>query len=81
MIKPFQNEQETLTIGELTVENRLDRVELYGSLDITKDQAGLKLARELRELLDAAIAAMERQPLAEQVSAKAPERVDNPFKD
>jgi hypothetical protein len=81
MIKPFQNEQETLTIGELTVENRLDRVELYGSLAITKDQAGLTLAKELRELLDAAIAVMEKQPLAEKVSARTAERTDNPFKD
>ena len=81
MIKPFQNEQETLTIGELTVENRLDRIEIYGSLAITKDQAGLKLAKDLRELLDAAVATMESQPLADQVSTRAAGRVANPFKD
>ena len=41
----FQNESEVMIIkGEnhdLNIENRLDRVSLYGSVDITHDQAGL----------------------------------------
>ncbi|MEN3294982.1 MAG: hypothetical protein V7642_4235, partial [Burkholderiales bacterium] len=52
-IKPFTNEEESIAIGDLTIENRLDRVEMYGSAQITKDKAGLRLAQELRQVLDA----------------------------
>ena len=48
-IKPYQNEEESLAIGELTVENRLDRVSVYGSIDLTKDKAGLQQAKALKE--------------------------------
>ena len=80
MIKPFQNEEEALAIGELTIENRLDRIELYGSLAITKDKAGLRLATELKTLIDAAVEALQKETLPEHVAVKPAERVDNPFK-
>jgi len=35
-IDPFANEEEVITIQELTLENRLDRVSINGSVDITK---------------------------------------------
>ena len=37
-IRPFENEEESLSIGGLTVENRTDRVELYGSVHLTRDK-------------------------------------------
>lgn len=80
MIKPFQNEEESLAIGELTIENRLDRIDLYGSLAITKDKAGLKLATELKAVIDAAVAELQKESLPEHVTAMPAERVDNPFK-
>jgi hypothetical protein len=80
MIKPFQNEQESLSIGQLAIENRLDRIDLYGSLAITKDKAGLRLASELKELIDAAIAVLQKESLPDHVAVMPAERVDNPFK-
>lgn len=80
MIKPFQNEEESLAIGELTIESRLDRIALYGSLAITKDQAGLRLAKELKDVLDAAVAALQKETLPEHVAVMPAERIDNPFK-
>ena len=47
IIKPFGDDSSSVGIGGLTVENGLDRVVLYGSLEITRDRAGLGLAREL----------------------------------
>ena len=79
-IQPFQNEEESLSIGELTVENRLDRLSLYGSLQITKDKAGLKQALELKALIDAAVAALQAAKLPEHITVTPAERVDNPFK-
>lgn len=79
-IKPFQNEEESIAIDDLTVENRVDRIELYGSLQITKDKAGLQLARELKQLIDATINALEAEKnLPAQVTTTPPDNVGNPF--
>lgn len=80
-LQPFQNESETLQIGELTIENRTDQLELYGSLAITRDQAGLQQALRLKALLDAAVLYLQNEKdLPEQVFFRASENVDNPFK-
>lgn len=76
---PFENEQETTRIDELTVENRLDRVQLYGSVELTRDQVGYARARQLKELLDRVVAALEGQDLPEAVTVEAPGTVPNPF--
>ena len=55
---------------------------LYGSLDLTKDKAGLRLARELHALLGAVVAALERagDGLPEAVQApRVDDTVKNPF--
>src|SRR3982074_444499 len=46
--KPFKNEEESLIIDDLTIENRLDRVSLYGSVQLTRDKTGLQQARQLQ---------------------------------
>jgi hypothetical protein len=80
VIKAFQNEEESVGVGDLTIENRTDRIELYGSLQITRDKAGLRLARELKEVLDAAVDALEAEKdLPDRVELAPPDRVDNPF--
>jgi hypothetical protein len=77
---PFQNEADSLTLDDLTIENRLDRLSIYGTLQITRDKAGLKLAQELKSLIDAAVKKMKAEDLPEHVTVTAPDRVDNPFK-
>ena len=80
-LQPFQNESQSLGIGELTVENRVDQVALYGSLAITRDQAGLQLARELKAVVDATLAALEgTAELPEHIALRPTDSVDNPFK-
>jgi hypothetical protein len=79
IINPFKNESESLQIGELTVENRLDRVSIYGSIDITRDKAGLTIARQLKEILDLTLAELEKSELPEKVTLAPAETVDNPF--
>lgn len=79
----FKNEAETQTLHGLTLENRLDRVSLYGSLDITHDAAGLGLALQLKALLDGVVAVLSTEQasgaLPEKISLKASETVANPF--
>ncbi len=80
-LQPFQNESQSLAIGELTVENRVDQVELYGSLAITRDKAGLQLVRELKALVDATLAQLEATPdLPDHIELRPTDHVDNPFK-
>jgi len=78
-LQPFRNESDTLQIGDLIIENRLDRVSIYGSLDITLDREGLTSARELKALLERAIASMEQTDLPDRISIAEPETVKNPF--
>jgi hypothetical protein len=78
-IRPFQNESESLQIGDLTIENRLDRLSIYGSIDLTLDREGLAKARELKTVLDLALAVMEKTELPDRIATKAEETVENPF--
>ncbi len=78
---PFAESEGSLVLGGLTIENGRDRVVLYGTIEVTRDRAGLVLARRLRAILEAAVATLEADPgLAAAVApAKAPGRVKNPF--
>lgn len=79
IIKPYDNEEESAAIGDLTIENRLDCISLYGSLEITRDKPGLALAREIKALIDAAVAVLESGPLPDQREIAPVKKVDNPF--
>lgn len=61
----FHNESEVMIFkGEnhdLNVENRLDRVSLYGSVDITRDQVGLEQALRLKGVVDGMVAALSEE--------------------
>ena len=78
---PYADDAASLSIGELTLENGRNRVALYGQLDLTRDKAGLKLARELKAVLDAVVHQLEAaHDLPEQVPAPEPTKtVKNPF--
>jgi hypothetical protein len=65
----------------LTVENRTDRVAIYGSIDLTRDKQGLERARALQTLLGSVVKALEAEKqLPEHVAPpEKPETVKNPF--
>lgn len=81
-ITPFADEAASTSIGELTIENRLDRVSLYGSLDLLRDRKGLEDARRLRALLEAVVQALEgegdRLP-DKDLSKPEVNKIPNPF--
>ena len=77
---PYANEADVLRIGDLQIENRVDRVSFTGDLVITKDKAGLALARELQSLIGRVVEALAADKrLPQIVELKAPETVKNPF--
>ena len=79
--KPYQNESDVLTLGNLTIENRVDRISLMGDVELTKDQRGLLLAKKLKAVLDAAVLALEAEKasLPPSVATLAATKVRNPF--
>ena len=79
IINPFQDESESLQIGGLTIENRVDRVSIYGTIDLTLDKVGLVNARQLKEVLDLTLAELEKAELPNKISLVPADTVDNPF--
>lgn len=79
-IQPFQNEEESVTISELTVENRLDRVSVYGSVDITRDKQGYEYALDIKRQIDAIVEQMEKEELPDRVEVAVAKEVDNPLR-
>ena len=79
--KPYADDAASMTVGELTCENGTDRVAVYGQLDLTRDKAGLKLARELKAVLDTVVRHLEAaRDLPDQVPPPEPAKsVRNPF--
>ena len=80
-ISPFANESESLGIGDLTIENRTDRVSIYGSIDLTRDKTGLEHARMLKAVLDKLVQALETEKsLPDKIAPPdRPDEVANPF--
>lgn len=78
--KPYANESDVIRIGALEIENRTDRVSLTGDVVLTRDQAGLALARELLALMGQVVKALEaEEKLPEAVDLKPAQVVKNPF--
>ena len=76
---PFANEADVLHVGDLMLENRLDRITLSGDVDLTLDAAGLALARRLHALLGDIVGKMEAQELPDQLPPPEVQQVENPF--
>ena len=78
--KPYANESDVIRIGALEIENRIDRVSLTGDVVLTRDKAGLALARELHTLLSQVVKALQdEEKLPEVVDLKPAQVVKNPF--
>lgn len=77
--KPFGNESECAVFRGLTIENRLDRICLSGSIEVTFDKEGLIGAEKLADLFNAMITKMKSVNLEEKVVLKDVVMEDNPF--
>ena len=76
---PFANESDVLQVGNLTIENRSDRITLNGDVDLTLDKAGLAKAKQLHQLLGDVVANMEAAELPDSLPAPDVKIVANPF--
>ena len=80
-ISPFTNESESLGVADLTIENRTDRVSIYGNIDLTRDKAGLEHARMLKAVLDKVVQVLESEKnLPDKIAPPdIPDEVASPF--
>jgi hypothetical protein len=76
---PFANEADVLRVGDLEIQNRLDRITLAGDVDLTADKQGLALARQLHQLLAEVVAKLEGQDVPDALPAPDVTTVGNPF--
>jgi hypothetical protein len=82
MIKPFADDEAAASIGNLAIENGTSKVAISGSVEITRDQAGLESARALKQLADDLVAELEAGHAPQQVAETQTASVDqvaNPF--
>jgi hypothetical protein len=82
-ITPFANESESFEVDGLTIENRIDRISIYGEMDITLDEAGRSNALILFNNLSAILNIMdyrkEQGLLPAKIELAEPVEVVNPF--
>lgn len=76
---PYANEADVIEIGNLMLENRVDRITVSGDVDLTADKQGLQDARRLQHALAAIVAALEARDLPDRLPPPEIETVDNPF--
>ncbi|MBA4094643.1 MAG: hypothetical protein C0489_11215 [Candidatus Accumulibacter sp.] len=76
---PFANEADVAGIGDLMLENRVDRITISGDVDLTADLAGLDKARRLHALLGEIVAALEARDLPDVLPPPEIKTIDNPF--
>lgn len=56
----YENDTDGFTAGNLKITNGFDSIRVEGTLEITKDRAGLEAALKLKRSVDAAIDALKR---------------------
>ena len=80
-LTPFADDAASVGVGKLTIENGKERLSIYGSLDITRDQEGLQRALALKAIVDQAVHALTSDPALPQrlPPPEKPRTFGNPF--
>lgn len=76
---PFDGNQ-SIKIGDLTIENSEDKLIIYGDLEISRDKIGLKNIEELLIILEETKQKLIKENLQEKTQNKDSVIVQNPFK-
>ena len=75
----FKDDTASVDIGDLTFENNDQRVAIFGSINIGRDQQGLAQAKQLQAIINDMVSYLEQQDLPEQIETFTAKIVKNPF--
>ena len=77
---PFANESDSLEIGGLSSENRVDQVSIYGSIDNNRDNKGVEVAQKISAVVDTVVKKLSSEKLPDSIRLpKETETVKNTF--
>jgi hypothetical protein len=76
----FQNEYESEQLGDLTIENRMDCVNIYGMIALKRTDKGLQEALALKSMIDDIIASIRLSDRNHQTTARLTDTIENPWK-
>jgi hypothetical protein len=65
----FENEEDSFSINQMQVCNKETHITLDGILQITKDKEGLRVARELKRVIDASIDILKGKDIPDRIDA------------
>lgn len=77
---PFGDDATVLSFGNLSLENRADRIIIHGDVDLTRDQQGLALALQLKASIDRICSTLQASPLPKAQAVVPTTAASNPFK-
>jgi hypothetical protein len=70
VFQPFADDATVQTIGGLSLENGRDAIAVHGSLDLTRDRAGLDRARALQAAITAVVEALTGSDLPDEAGPR-----------
>lgn len=83
MFKPYEQGVESYQLDDLTLENQLDVINIYGNLQLYQDQYSLQQAQHLLTLMQNIVGHLQnlqqQNQLPEKVSLMESRWVENPF--
>lgn len=86
MIEPFANNHQSMQIGELVIENQVDKIIIYGDIELTLDATGYQQAQQLHALTAKIVQTFETHDIYSNNAEKSKENddqsgrnIDNPF--
>lgn len=78
--KAFADSTASYAVDNLTFENNDERVSIYGSINIGRDQQGFMQAKELQTIINGLVAYLEQQhDLPQRIETFSAKEVQNPF--
>lgn len=86
MIDPFANDHQSMQIGELVIENQMDKIIIYGDLDLHLNELGREQAEQLHRLTEKILQAFldsdknsNDESMSKLKSDRSDVNIDNPF--
>mgnify|MGYP003603171621 FL=1 len=86
MIEPFANNHQSMQIGDLVIENQIDKVIIYGDIELQRNDVSLQQAKKLHEFTTKILQFYENQNIhinkdeeSKSKDDRSDDNINNPF--